>query len=164
MPHLSQLGLVIRRQELDELRLLRQGDPRSLSSLEISELFTTSPYGLLLVRGRIENRPLILACVVPLLSNQFSSNERYIISENPFSTAGIDTDCIVQLLPTHRVLRSTSKVAQVKTTGSAVDPGDLLIDLGRVKMQFAKGLDRGMLEFGLERVSFSVELMEVWGR
>jgi len=60
------------------------------------------------------------------------------------------------------VLRSTAELAQVKTR--AVKPDDLLFDLGVVKMRFARGLETGLLERGLERVSFTVELMEVWGR
>ncbi|KAF2274581.1 alpha/beta-hydrolase [Westerdykella ornata] len=128
MPELAQLGLVIRRQDLDDLRLLRKDDPKSLSSSDISRLFNDSP----------KDHTLLL----------WSPDERYFLSENRLSTVGMDTDCIVQLLPTHRVLRSTSELAQVKT--SAVEPDDLLIDLGRIKMRFAKGLETGMLDSGSE--------------
>lgn len=84
------------------------------------------------------------------------------IERHPLYAAGLNHDCVVHLLPQHHVLRSTAELAQVKTR--AVKPDDLLFDLGVVKMRFARGLETGLLERGLERVSFTVELMEVWGR
>ncbi|KAH8726373.1 hypothetical protein GQ44DRAFT_758685 [Phaeosphaeriaceae sp. PMI808] len=164
MPQLSQLGLVIRRHELDTLHLLRKDEPKSLSGSDITKLFNNSPHGhtLLLVRGRIKNSLFVLACTLPSLTRQLAPVIRRWIERSPLSTVGLNDDCIVQLLPEHRVLRGTSKLTQVST--GAVDSEDLLFNLGGVKVRFAKGLNTGLLELGLERVSFKVELMEVWGR
>jgi hypothetical protein len=165
MPQLSQLGLVLRRQKLDILRLLRKDEPRALSSSDITNLFNSSPHGLtlLLVRGRIKNGLFVLACALPSLTRKLAPATRKCIERSPLSAVGLDDDCIVQLLPKHRVLRSTSKLAQVIT--GAVDPEDLLFSLGEVKMRFAAGLQTGLLlESGSEKLSFEVELMEIWGQ
>ncbi|KAF1831790.1 hypothetical protein BDW02DRAFT_571690 [Decorospora gaudefroyi] len=161
MQHISQLGLVIRRHELDPLRLLRQESPKSLSSSDIVNAFNNSPQGhiLLLVRGVANKTPIILVCALPSLTRQLSPNTRDWIEENPFSAPGSDSDCIVQLLPTHRVLRSTTNVARV-----SANSGDLLFDLGGVKASFTESLETGSLEEGAVKVSFSVDLIEVWGR
>ena len=164
MQQLSQLGLVIRRHELDALRLLRQESPKSLSSFDIVDMFNNSPQGqtLLLVRGMANKTPIILVCTLPSLTRQCNDGIKERIKESPLSTPGSDGDCIVQLLPKHRVLRSTANVARVST--SLVNPADVLFDLGDVKVWFIEAFKTGLLEEGAAKVSFSVDLIEVWGR
>jgi hypothetical protein len=73
-----------------------------------------------------------------------------------------DGDCIVQVLPKHRVLRSTTNVAGVSMSSAPL--GDVLFDLGDVKVWFREALEAGLLEDGPEKVAFHVDLIEFWGQ
>jgi hypothetical protein len=75
---------------------------------------------------------------------------------------GSDGGCIVRLLPKHRVLRSTTDVARVSTSSTPL--GDVLFDLGEVRVWFTEALEAGLLEEGPEKVAFRVDLIEFWGQ
>jgi hypothetical protein len=162
MQQLSQLGFVLYRHDLDALRLLRQETPKSLSSLAIVDLFNRPAQGhmLLLVRGTTNGAPIVLVCTLPLLT-QASNPKRDWYEENLLAEPSSDGDCIVQLLPKHRMLRSTTDVARVSIRSAP--SGEVLFDLGGVRLSFTEALEAGLLEEGLEKVAFRVDLIEFWG-
>jgi hypothetical protein len=164
MQQLSQLGFVICRHEIDALRLLRQETPRSLSSLAIVDLFNSpaQDHILLLVRGTTNGAPIVLVCTLPSLAQASNPGTRGWTEESPLAAPSSDGDCIVQLLPRHRVLRSTTDVARVLM--SSAPSGDVLFDLGRVRVWFTEALEAGLLEEGPEKVAFRVDLIEFWGQ
>lgn len=164
IPELSQLGLVIRRPILDSLQLLQQDEPGSFSSSDISTMFNSSPLSqlLLLVRDSIDHCPLILVCSLPSLTAQLEPPMKKLIKRSPLWIEGVDSDCIVQLSPTHRVLRGSSEIAQVKSCAVSLD--DLSIVLGGTSLWFVKGLKTGVMTSGIDTFSFTTELLEIWGR
>jgi hypothetical protein len=163
MSQVSQLSLIIHRHELDALHLLMKDEPRSISSSNIVKLFIDFPHGhtLLLVSGRVNDSALLLACTLPSLTRQFNASTKRWIECGPLFAAGSHDDCVVQLLPEHRVLKRTSDAAHVKTVGN--DSKDILVDLGDVKIWVAMGVQTGVLESGSEKMTFVVDMMEVWG-
>lgn len=115
MPQLSQLGVVVGRYKLDTLRLLRTDDSSPLSSSDIARQFqaNSSAYGLtlILVQGRIKKSPSLLTCALKSPPKPLPPGTRIWIENKQLFAAASDKDYIVQLLPTHRVLRSTSEYA-----------------------------------------------------
>jgi hypothetical protein len=164
MQRLSQLGFVIYRHELDTLRLLRQETPKSLSSLALVNLFNSPAQGhiLMLVRGTTNEAPIVLAFTLPSLTQASNPGTRGWTEESLLAAPSSDGDCIVQVLPKHRVLRSTTNVAGVSMSSAPL--GDVLFDLGDVKVWFREALEAGLLEEGPEKVAFHVDLIEFWGQ
>lgn len=59
-------------------------------------------------------------------------------------------------------MRGTAERAKVTSGGEGA--GDLVFDLGDVKLRIACGVGTGVLESGEESLEFEVDVMEVWGR
>lgn len=158
--YLAQISLIAPDLILNKLILLAHGSLTELSCQSIWRLTAEqSASRLLYIQGTTENGPLALAfCLYSshALNDSLATGG---LGADVFSPPRAHTDCLVQLYPTHKVLRGSFNQARVD-----FGPTDTFsIHLEGISFLFDKGLEKGVLSTGsTPALSFVSTSVEIW--